>query len=108
LRETQFIGANLAGVNFTGADLTGAVFADNADPQGITFKDANVANIRAPDSFAKAALARGAVVMRREPWLSRREELEDSLKLLWTKIEDPADSIGTARIARCRPAHSSY
>ncbi|HET7460424.1 MAG TPA: pentapeptide repeat-containing protein, partial [Longimicrobium sp.] len=104
LRGAQFVGARLDGVNFRGADLRGARFGSLADATGITFRDANVAGMRAPDTFIRAALANGAVVMDSAAWAAKHTEDEPGLKKLWADIPNPYKAVTQESLAACPPA----
>ena len=102
LKGAQFPGAAVDEANFSGADLRGANFGRDALPLRAVFKDANIAQINASETFVAAALASGAVVMREAEWRRKREADDARLKALWRAVPNPADSITPRRVRDCR------
>lgn len=107
LRGAQFIGAKLNGVNFTGADLRGARFGSRAEATGITFRGANIAGMRAPVTFIRAAREKGAVLMDSAAWAARRNSDEPDLKKLWAEIDDPYKSAAPESLQACPPSRGN-
>ncbi|HEU0012628.1 MAG TPA: pentapeptide repeat-containing protein [Longimicrobium sp.] len=104
LPGADFEGARLDHARFDGADLRGARFVGNVLPRGASFRDANIADLRAPDAFVQAALRQGARLVRTpEVWKVERDAMDLALRARWEQAAD-GDSIRRPRLKAARAA----